>query len=385
MNNIQTYEDFLNEGIISDKFKEKFSKLWNNFQYKEEVTRKLYNFLRVGNIPFTLLYLALLCNHYWPKFLGADIKHFFDPAFNGMIMVTLYLIFQSNYVFNILRDKVIKKELNRLREKFHDGNIFLVLGDKSNIDKAIAKLKEDGIISDEHIINEFGRCIIDFSGRANIDKEEHYNVDPYGEEDWNDNGAEDEMTLTGRRNLAHILEPIYGVRFRKITDEFDLFSRTLLSSSGRDKEQDLRYYNQGVDEFRRRNDPAPAPDPNLNLNHNIIPAGEHFEGEVVNMNGANWEVMGVDELNGEMVALIRRMQPGEEIPEQDQGIEIPEPEIDQNAQPPARNAEYWKNMGFDDVEDLEDGRVAVKVKKPKRKILNYNNFVVPGFDKNYLK
>lgn len=82
MNNLLEYEDFVNENIFTDvkvgytNIKNKIIKAWDklDFQKREVILRKIYNYLQYGSFSICLLFAAQLICHYWIFFHQLKIK-----------------------------------------------------------------------------------------------------------------------------------------------------------------------------------------------------------------------------------------------------------------------------------------------------------------------
>jgi hypothetical protein len=337
VDNLQNYDEFINEGVL-DTIKEKTLKLIKSFQNKEVFLRKLYHYAIYGTIPLSIMYIFLTVSKAWPQYFGGtDVKEFL--ASYGFIYWGIYILWllSLQYIwYKLARRKLIISKLRKIRNDIANNEfavfVCAVIGDRKNITNYLNKLKEDGVIDDKHILQTEDITLVDFSGTFKDlpeNREKFKEVDPYGEEIWNEEGTGYEAYMSFQRyRLARTLESNYKVITRKITDVHDLINWGMKSLSKRVKERDKRYYDANIQIFRRPPEEQMMPEnPNL-----IIP---------------------------------------EPVPQDDENFDIEDAE-----------AINWLQQKREegDVEDLPDGRVAVKVKKPKRKIINYDNFVVPGFD-----
>jgi len=235
MENIKNYEDFVNEGLIGDT-KDKILKWWNNFQNKETFLRKFSKLINNSSYGIIYLWCAIYFAQYFNLLPGIDanvnileVIRNNDTVYYALLAIYLFLVFGSTSITRRLmnsRMKIIRDKMAEMREKFINNKDLLsyfysVIGDKKNIEAAINKLKDDGWIDDDNVIQLEGITLIDFSGSQKAKKEVPEEIDPYGEEDWED----ETPRISYHYSVCHSLEDKYNVRFRQITDEIDYSDR----------------------------------------------------------------------------------------------------------------------------------------------------------------
>jgi len=354
MDNLQNYDQFVNEGALGD-FKDKILKFVKSFQNKETFLRKLYNFAAYGTVPLSIAYIYVIGIQVWPEyFCGADFKEFLKThRFIQWGLYTLWFLSLQSSWFKMSRRKVIMNKIRKVRQEL-DNNEFrsfvcAVIGDKRNINAAINKLKNDGVIDDNHLLQTEDITIVDFSGTfkdVKKEKEERRDIDPYGEENWNVEGddLDNNVKFFRMRRLARNLEAEFKVRFRSIEDEYDIEDTNMLSHDKKYKDARRADYNRNLEEFRR-GDPIQMPHMNQQIDQ---PEDDE---------GGEGEEMQIDDF--------------------DEIVDYAVRDIDDEPQ------ENWIQQKREegDVEDLEDGRVNVKVKMPRKRFKDkFKDFVVPGFD-----
>jgi len=332
MNNLQTYDEFLNEGIV-DKFKEAFMKWWKSFQWKEEFLRKLYIYFKAGSIPIALIYMLEAFIKAFPnKF--PDVIHAQDiSAFlksNNFIsyIVLVMWVFGMNYTsFSTARRKVIRRRIEKIRNEFANnefkGWLYALIGDTKNKKELIDKLKEDGVLQEHNIMQVGDVFIVDFSGmvgQVKVDNPE----DPYGEENWNDENFEGGLVTQRKLMATSTLSDKYNIKLRKIEDIYDMNDSVPVKIKYFGNE----VYQNNIGALNAARNPAPPAPP--------VEVGNDGDGD------DDWGDLHDDERED-------------------------------------RDYKAWIDAKREEgeVEDLEDGRIAVKVKPKKNRL---SNFVVPGFD-----
>lgn len=260
------YDDFLNEGIISDvgdKIKLHLKNL--SFQKKEQFLRKMY--LLACNGSFAMMFIAF--SILLIQILGPDWKKYLSSAgyiINSFSVMNLLI----TIFFPIARRKLIRKKMRELSEDFRNDNfrqhIYAIIGDRRNIKSFIDKIKNDGIITDLNILDYQDITLIDFSGTIKDKKTKeilntYVNIDPYGEETWEDEqpGYErDEIRnykSLHRFATSNKLENIYNIRLRRIIDYTGIYDTFMTShhlflfspkNSKKNKKKDIDNYNYSL-------------------------------------------------------------------------------------------------------------------------------------------
>lgn len=197
------FEDFLqsiNENLITD-LKKKVTDYFDNFQNKEAFYRRLYAVLSNGNNALIVAWFGVILF----SILKIIIKREVDTTlfvFSTIIMSFIfYISLRAGEYLRKERVKVIRDKANELKRSFNGERfkyVFLVLGDKSDVNKFINKILEDDVLTNKYILRTEEATLIDFLGLINHQRDNdthpsYREVDPYGEEDWDNK----ERILTG--------------------------------------------------------------------------------------------------------------------------------------------------------------------------------------------
>jgi hypothetical protein len=138
-----------------------------------------------------------------------------------------------------MRKRIIQRKMTEicgdLNGYLFKSNVYTVLGDTNNVKEFIERIKQDGKIDDGNILDFDNIYVIDLAKQFNKETftkkvdNSHQEVDPLGEEEWNDDAAppvdRDIIDMNGRM-LYHdllLLEEEYGVKLRKITEVNDFY------------------------------------------------------------------------------------------------------------------------------------------------------------------
>jgi hypothetical protein len=296
MKNIQTYDEFLNEGIISD-IKQKLNNWWSSFQNKQEVITKLCDLTDAGRLNFIPVYLLLMILYWVPS-----IKEWSQSMIGNPVNTAYWIAIIGQFVSTILtfplgrwRSKLIKREMEQLRFRYANHefleNYYALLGNKKDINAALERLKNDGVLEDKHILQTDEITILDMSGtirgqEARVkpelkDDSIHKALDPYGEEDWDDknvpararNPLDVDPKVYMRDRVVKDLADIYDIQFKRISDIFDweirrpyipiytqIKKKEEIRRSEADYQRDLRTFNA-----------PPVPVVDLGIQHGMNP------------------------------------------------------------------------------------------------------------------
>ena len=219
MDKLVTYDEFLNENLL-DEINKKIDSLWNNFQFRDNLFRKLYRLTTTGGWVLLMTFLSIVAYRY---FSHLPSNNLWPVAFAllGYAVTTIHKKLTKEKIDHIkLKVKEISSNMN---EYLYKNEIFIVLGDTKDIKAYIEKLKYFGIIDDSHILDYKDIFLIDFSGQYEKEKPmigHHDDIDPYDEEDWIDRPVMYDVLEWSlfMKNKANKLTKEYGVRLRPIKD-----------------------------------------------------------------------------------------------------------------------------------------------------------------------
>lgn len=249
MGNIITYRQFVNENISSEilnesvisNIKNKFQNYWNglSFNKKRQIATNVGKAINASSITasFGMLFYVLFS-------ILSDSENFkISASISWIINAFYFLCFLTQIKFNksIRKFKVesIKQKVEELRAEYDSewlNYMFIVVGNESNIKKAIQKLKNDNVLTDELIhITHDNTILLDLTGqfrKSNTRVHTNSEVDPYGEEVW----PEDELAMKDKkynRNIwkiypMQVIEEMFNIRFRslyKLTDFYDYWEK----------------------------------------------------------------------------------------------------------------------------------------------------------------
>ena len=227
MDRLVTYDEFLNENIL-DEINKKIDSLWNNFQYRDNLFRKLYNLTTTGGWVLFVTFLSIVA-----------YKYFLNPHINGLYGLSFMLLAS---VVRFIHDKLTKEKVEHIKSKMKEiydnmneylykSEIYTILGDTKDIKEYVEKLKYFGIIDDSHILDYKDVFLIDFSGQYENEKPmiSHGDIDPYNEEDWIDRSAMVDVLEWSNviKNKAEKISKQYGVKLRRIKDEHSIWDDTM--------------------------------------------------------------------------------------------------------------------------------------------------------------
>jgi len=238
MDKIKTYQEFLNEnhlyeipineGLWSD-IKDKISNYWSELNFEKKVAlvdkvRYAFTFSRTSTVVGLLIYIliqagSLLSGKYMiPSSTGWIV--------NGIYWLVYLTTLWSDTKLRNIRQDAIQNKVNAITAEFDPKwlfYMFIIIGEKKNVTACLQKLKEDGIITDDLIIETpDGAKLIDLTGKylriSNKPVNLNIDIDPYGEENWTD---DEEIESEHHRNIwkYHPMmwaERIYNVRFRQL-------------------------------------------------------------------------------------------------------------------------------------------------------------------------
>lgn len=197
---ITRFEEYVNENVFDDvkggynKLKNKVLVAWDklDFQKREMILRKALYYLKYASISILVLYLISVFCHMLHLI---DLNELRKSGFYNLILIFWFIISWSWILIRPIRTTTIRRKMEELRRKMRPhinnfGNtVYAIIGDQSEIDKFIQKLKEDKIIDDGHYFNVDGVNVVDFSGKVkdNLKSDEeiqnlinqYKEVDPY--------------------------------------------------------------------------------------------------------------------------------------------------------------------------------------------------------------
>jgi hypothetical protein len=231
---ITKYEEYLNESMIGD-LKVKVMGLLNNFQLKENLQRKMMKFM---NPKVNLIIMILYIVYVLFKLLKI---HPVDQLPQILMMIPWFYAITMNILripLTNMRKKTIRRKMteicNDLNGYLYKSNVYTVLGDTNNVKEFIERIKRDGKIDDGNVLDLENVFVIDLAkqfDKKNFFKTKdsgHEEIDPLGEEEWNDETTSidnNEIILKGRRLYWEIrkMEEEYGVKLRQITEVSDFW------------------------------------------------------------------------------------------------------------------------------------------------------------------
>ena len=381
-NLILRFDDFVNENFIDD-MKDKLMKWWGDFQNKEMVVRQVVRCANYGEWGLLFIFIATLLTIYFPHMFGSTIGQFVNGNRTNIAIgwFIISIIPSIKKKLKKIRPEYLKAKMKELVELFKDekylDDFYAVFGSKKGVTKALDKLKEDGVITDRHIIQLPDITIVDFTGTHDTDTDLKRVEDPYGEEDWHDDVDRIEAMIAHR--VAGDLEDKYGVIFRRINAKPNMFNNDekipgedkIINKITGETEREERNYNRGLKDIaKHRKERQEIPEPvdhrqnDLNawaaammndLEHNkvVIPIGPDDEkiniGDIIFIHDENYGVRDIDEVDKEAYAYPTRLLPV-----------------------------HWIEQALREVERKRDEEAE---KKPRRNFMaNFGDFVVPGFD-----
>lgn len=275
MNNLLEYDDFINENIFTDmkggfnKIKAKLIKNWDklDFQKREVFLRKFFNYSMYGSLSIAALWAVLVLLHFLKIMDIYKLSKNYTVIYN--IFLYMWVLCCWNWTIKSSRTKMIKRKMDDIKQrivgyKFSDY-VYAVIGNQKDIDKFIQKMKDDGWLNDGNIANIDSVNIIDFGGEIENNlknKEEvekiinkYKEVDPYGEEDWEDDKMIDdnkkEVNVMKKLRLGLILKDLYDIRLRKINDIGSFFDSSFPKKADKERmPRSKRYYKSTLDEYK---------------------------------------------------------------------------------------------------------------------------------------
>lgn len=299
MSNIQSYDEFLNEGLV-DNLKQKFYNWWNNFQNKDEILLNLKNLADNGKWHFLYTYVLILAS-YWiiPGLRDWSREFVLNPVITPYWVI---LIVQQLCVWMVIplgkaRVRHIRTKMQELRDRFRHHEFLrdyvVALGNRKNINAAINRLKNDGVIEDKNILNTGEITIIDLNGTI-LEQQDyiepknkgHADVDPYGEEDWIEQPIEQKPKAQSffiKRLILMDIDHIYSVRFRNVMDLVDYKDQFLKKYNKKIRKQSENRYRANLALLRNGIEFNPIIIRNQELNEGFFRKERSFDEDIKNV------------------------------------------------------------------------------------------------------
>lgn len=242
---ITKYDEYVNESMIGD-IRAKLKGLLNNFQFRENLQRKImkFNNPKASLVIMVIYFIYVMCK-------ALKIHPTEHIPYLLMVIPWWFAIIMSvlRFPINNMRKRMIQRKMTEicgnLNGYLFKSNVYAVLGDTNNVKEFIERIKLDGKIEDGNILDFDNIYVIDLAKQFNKETfvkkvdTSHSEVDPLGEEEWNDDVAErPEDAFTIRHNGTALyynltqFEEEYGVKLRQITkvndflDAFDIKKAT---------------------------------------------------------------------------------------------------------------------------------------------------------------
>lgn len=306
MYNIIKFDEYSEKELINENFlndvKNKIINWWKNFQNKEELSRKINFYFTRGYFIISFLYIFYQISTIFNKdLLNYSKANNIDQIFFYIYMVLLLVYNTGIYKF---RKKLIKNKLDELRDEFKNNtfknSIFLVMGDRKNINSAINRLKNDNILNDNGILQTNDITLVDLTekfGYYSYKKE----IDPYDEEEWGDDDIdynEIKLKSTKRENIIKELEDLYDVQFRKIVQITDLNDKGIKKNSKKNPDRYLRLKNKYDIDYGIINDDMKKHEIILDFSNRNINGLLHIKNNFFYINNTKFIILRTDEKNG---------------------------------------------------------------------------------------